>query len=353
MSRSPIALLALLATTAAHAQPRKAPAAAPSAEQRAAFKKHMTAAYALEKQKKWAQVVPELEAALAVIDSDARALAELGYAAMNAGDFAKAKRADEQAVQIAIDKPVKAAALYNLGLVAQRSGDAAGALRAFRASLELRPNKTVEQAVASLGAEATKPPPPFCAAGQKACDCVLADAFDDTDGRTCTLDPKPAIVPGFHVYHVERPWHSEHRDYLLDDRDQLVAIIGGGFEYRFGRVMNDLTLDKAEVLTIGGHKVLRIQTTDDTMETSGEDEANLQIIVTKLTTVTLCVLDKAATRCPLRNVPIAATNEPSNGKHTETVLDLTIAATGVATIKLVKGASDAQIDALVGPHPLW
>ncbi|MBA3538461.1 MAG: hypothetical protein H0T79_02430 [Deltaproteobacteria bacterium] len=38
---------------------------------------------------------------------------------------------------------------------------------------------------------------------------------------------------------------------------------------------------------------------------------------------------------------------------TETTLGIALAADGTATVKLVKGPSDGQIDALVGPHKLW
>src|SRR4051812_43399336 len=76
----------------------------PTRDQLAEYKKHLKAGWALQKAKQWAQAVIEFEAAAKVLDGDQRALAELGWSAMNAGDFVKARKADEQAVQVSVDK---------------------------------------------------------------------------------------------------------------------------------------------------------------------------------------------------------------------------------------------------------
>lgn len=344
-------------TPAAPADAARATAKAPTAEQRADYKKHMKAGWALQKQEKWAEAVGEFEAALAAIDGDQRALAELGFSAMSAGDFAKARRADEQAVQVAADKKVKAAALYNLGVVLEKTSDKDGALRAYHASLALRPNKTVEQAITKLGAtRATEPP--FCEPGAKPCDCVVHAAFDDglSDAADARCTPSAASpVPGFHVIHIERDIHDEKWDYLLDEHDQLAAVIGGGFMYRMGSVMDDLALDKAELKMIGGHRVLWIQTTESLDE---RDDNKDMPVETQHTLVTLCLPGDAKnpTRCPLRDVPIAQSRDGLSNRAAhaaETKLDLAIADDGTATLKLVSGPSDEQIDALVGPHKLW
>src|SRR5262249_34396073 len=162
--------------------------------------------------------------------------------------------------QVAADKKVKAAALYNLGVVLEKTNDKDGALRAYHASLALRPNKTVELAITKLGAAPTAEPP-FCAAGDKPCACVVRAAFGDGDGAHCE-QRADSPVPGFRVFHIERDYHDEKWDYLLDEHDQLVAVIGGGFMYRMGSVMDDLAFDKPRVKTIGGHRVLWIETTE-------------------------------------------------------------------------------------------
>src|SRR5262252_3060247 len=73
----------------------------PTKEQRAEFRKRMKAGWALQKESKWADAVPEFEAALVALPGDQRALTELGFSAMNAGDFVKARKADQEAILVA------------------------------------------------------------------------------------------------------------------------------------------------------------------------------------------------------------------------------------------------------------
>src|SRR5262245_17860580 len=85
-------------------KPAKTP---PTKEQRTEYKKHMKAGWAAQKAEKWADAVPEFEAALKAIDGDQRALTELGWSAQNDGDFVKARKVDDQAIRVAVDKNVK------------------------------------------------------------------------------------------------------------------------------------------------------------------------------------------------------------------------------------------------------
>jgi len=52
------------------------------------------------------------------------------------------------------------------------------------------------------------------------------------------------------------PW-----DYLLDERSQRVANIGGGIDTM--RVTETVSIAKLEIRTIEGHRVLWLQTDDD------------------------------------------------------------------------------------------
>ena len=74
-----------------------------------------------------------------VADRDDRALAELSFAAMSAGEQDLARKAGRQAVLTATEPKIRAAALYNLGRV-EEPGDPAKAAALYRASLALRPN---------------------------------------------------------------------------------------------------------------------------------------------------------------------------------------------------------------------
>jgi hypothetical protein len=144
----------------------------------------------------------------------------------------------------------------------------------------------------------------------------------------------------------------ESYDYLLDEHDQLAAVIGGDYEYHLGRYMFHQAADKVDTRTIGGHRVLWIEVSDELEETSG-DENTMRIDATRNTTVTLCLPGDARTptRCPLRTVPIL--REQSGATTSTTVVDLAIGNDGTATVKLKRGSSDDEINAVIGPHKLW
>jgi len=348
------AILGVLVAVSASAEPAKREVKQPSKAQRTAYKKHVKAGWAFQRASKWADATREFDQALAAVDGDPRALTELGFSAMNAGDFAKARRADEQAIQLAVDSKTKASALYNLGLVFEKSGDKTGALRSYLASLQLRPHKAVEQAVTRLGAK-PEAPPPFCEPGAKPCDCIRSEAFDEVDDQqgSCELSADAPPVKGFHIYHIERAFHFEHADYLLDEHDQRVAVLSSGFEYGHGRNSDEMTLRKAEVTTIGGHQLLRIETFDELSITAlpANDDDDVTVESHTRTLVTLCEVGIARTRCPLSEVPVV--DEYTGTQPTKTVLDLAITPDGVATVKLVKGSTDAATNKLIGPHKLW
>jgi hypothetical protein len=348
------AVLGVLVAFSASAEPVKREVKQATKAQRAAYKKHVKAGWAFQRASKWADATREFDQALVAVDGDPRALTELGFSAMNAGDFAKARKADEQAIQLAVDSKTKASALYNLGLVFEKSGDKIAALRSYLASLQLRPHKAVEQAVTRLGAK-PEAPPPFCEPGAKPCDCIRREAFDEIEEQqgTCELSKDVPPVKGFHIYHIDRAFHFEHADYLLDEHDQLVAVLSSGFESGHGRNSDEMTLSKAEVTTVGGHQLLRIETVDEltitTLPANDDDEVSLESHTRTL--VTLCEVGIAKTRCPLREVPLI--DEYTGTDPTKAMLDLAVTPDGVATIKLVKGATDAATNKLIGPHKLW
>lgn len=345
---------------AAAAKPAKRPP--PTKEQLAEFKKRMKAGWALQKATKWAESVPEFEAALVAVPSEQRALAELGWSAMNAGDFAKARKADEQAIKVAVDKKVRASGLYNLGLVQEKTGDKDGALKSFLASLQLRPNKTVEQAVGRLGAK-PETETVFCATGAKPCDCVFDAAYDEIqrENAKCDVTTTPAFpVKTFKLYHVSSDaFYGSQWTYALDEKNQLVGVVEGDSER--GHMTERTKLVKADLKAIGGHYVLWLETeyTTEVIVPTLEDSSQFESTATR--SVTLCVVGdgKTATRCPLREVPLSQVEEKgtidgdASPAKTETVTEVTIADDGTATVKLVRGPSDAQIAKLVGPHKLW
>jgi Tfp pilus assembly protein PilF len=336
----------------------------PTTEQKAELKARMKTGWAAQKDKEWAKAVTEFEAALVAVPGEPRALAELGWSAMNAGDFKKARTADEQAIAVAVDKKVKAAGYFNLGTVQEKTGDKDGALKSYVASLALRPNKTVMAAVGKLGTDpAAGNAKPLCAAGAPPCDCLKANfATPDMNSDIAKCTSEPASIAGFKIWKLDSDdtWSATYT-YLFDDAGRYVADLETDRDHRGG--LERIKVEKLEVKPIGDHKVLWIETSVEDSTQSVTDDGYKEEGLTGRQ-ITICVVGdaKAPTRCPLVAVPARAVYDTSfdeeNGKpksqhSTETVLDVALGTDGVVTIKLTSGPSDEQLDALVGPHKLW
>ncbi len=366
MKRAVVLVLAIASAAVADPRPHKAPPP-PTAKAKTEFKQHMKRGWAAQKTKQWAAAVPEFEAALVAVPADARALGELGFSAMNAGDFKKARIADEEAVAVAIDKKVKAAALYNLGTVLEKSGDKDGAVRAYLASVALRPNKTVGDAIVRLGQNPKAPAEVAglaCKPNQKPCACLKENAFTphfDAADATCE-EKTPAPLAGLHL------WELRGRGsyaYLFDDAGRYVADAELDIDRMQG--VEATFIDKVEKKSVGKHDVWwiwrNVENTQNSMSSTNDDDTRSEFEHAKL--LTLCVAGDAKTppRCPLVDVPVSRSVDvdvlAGNGKVTAkpapapTVLDVTVGTDGVATIKLKSGPSDDEVDALVGPHKLW
>lgn len=352
--------LKVAAVADAGAPAKKKPA--PTKQQLADYKKHMKAGWALQKDQKWAESVPELEAALKAIDGDQRALTELGWSAMNAGDYVKARKADDEAVKVAFDPKVKAAALFNLGTVYAKTGATDKARAAYALSLALRPNKTVEAELVKLGkqAEADKP---LCTPTEDACTCLRKDAFGDLapddDQPTCEPADIKLPVPAFKAYAVHQgPWTYT---YILDEHQSLVEELTQNDR---ARVYEESGVQKAELRTVGGHQILWLQTSDEATQMMPRDDDNMDSTDDTTIAVTLCVVGdaKTPTTCPVRDIPIEHTyssevmsddGSASGHKESATKTDVALADDGTATVKLVSGPSDEHLNALIGPHKLW
>lgn len=328
---------------------------APSKEQLAAYRQHMKAGWALQKQQKWAESVPEFEAAVKAIDGDQRALSELGWSAMNVGDLVKAKKADDEAVKVAFDPKVKASALFNLGSVYAKTGETERARAAYTLSLALRANKTVEAELVKLGKqpEAEKP---LCALTDDPCTCLRKAAFDEVDPAdppACEPVELKLPVPAFKAYALHQgPWTYT---YILDEHQDLV---GSMTLLDRMRVSETPTLEKAELQKIGGHQILWLQIRDQADQEEPRDDDSIDTSTDVTVAVTLCVVGDATTptRCPLRDVPLEHTHSSNmavDRGESATKTGLAIAADGTATVKLLSGPSDERLNRLIGPHKLF
>jgi hypothetical protein len=121
---------------------KAASAAASPNDGKNAYAEHMRAADALETKLQWADALRELEAALASQPNDPKALTEIGWAAYNAGNLARAKEASEAAATLATEPGLRGAALFNLGLAIAKEDPYASVSLMF-AGYTLRPNATV------------------------------------------------------------------------------------------------------------------------------------------------------------------------------------------------------------------
>jgi Flp pilus assembly protein TadD len=385
------------AATAAPTAPGKPkagkPAAAkPSKEQLKTYRTHLRAGRKLGKDKKWGEAAAEFEKALAALPGDARALSELGWAAFNAGDYAKARKANADSVKQAIDKNVKAASLYNLGRVEEATGNKEAAAKLYQESLTLRPNKIVAERLKSLGGKEPEPGP--APAGDELacgkpmpleaiCGCLKQQAEElDEDGAGadaaelgCEVEPEGKI-PGVRVVSAD-----------MSDMEQthvLAAKVPGGWAVvtvledvynpgAFG-ISESWELVSMEQVTVGGKQLLRITTKKSRHDSDlGINEEEDE----ETTSLTVCVLgdDKTATTCPL-SLPLSARyvrdrifdeseldeEEKAHIKEygskdlpikEELELDVTIADDGTATVVLKKGAASEWVKHHVGQQKLW
>src|SRR3569833_2771522 len=319
-----IALVAVMGTVVA-AEPAKK--AEPTKAQLKSGRKHMKAGWAAQRAKKWADATKEFEAALKDLDGDARALSELGWSAMNAGDFAKAKN---------------------------------GALRSMVESLALRPNQTVGEEAAKLGAKPGAPPPPFCAGDKPICTCLI-DAFPD-DQATCepATDLK-SPVKGWSFYKVKDfRWEST---YLVEDKTkEMLVELGSTDEHT--RTYTTSKVDQLTVKKVGGHQVLWAQvSSDNEQEFMGDTDEDYSS--TTETLITACVVGdgKIASHCesaPTKREHTSGHNQldsegmPKEGgksTHSAAELSVTLGDDGVLLVKLLKGSLDDN--SVVGPHKLF
>lgn len=356
-----------------------------TAEARAAYLKHLRAGRAFAKATKWGEATRSFEAALAAMPMDARALSELGWAAFQTGDYAKAKTANESSVKLAIDANVKAASLYNLGRVAEAGKDIATATAHYQASLQLRQNKTVAERLKKLGAapkaaELSATPSKCLAAMPRlddVCNCLIADEEPNFEGEKieCVATANPDHANNVSILEVKFSM-TESEFYLAyksADGYQAIADLGYLYAGGIGGVWNDFEVAAAYELPVGKAKLLRINTVRAGYDHDlGIDESENYAA----TDTILCVLSvdgKPQMTCPLKFTNVYTyTRDRLNMLDGEELDDLTksmqtpglpierayelrddISADGTVTIVLHRGNKQDAPAEVLGPHRLW
>lgn len=259
---------------------------------RAEYKRRLAAGRKAAKATKWSDAITELEAALAAIPGDDRALAELSFAAMSAGDHDKARAAGRQAVRTATDPKVKAAALYNLGRV-EENGAPAKAAALYRESLALRPNATVEQRLAALAKAGTGPSQPYACATPATLDAICACLNKTTDvaPEVQRCDTSDTGLPDFQLATYLIADVGEEQMALLGKSDggwSVVANLDSVYNPGMFGISEEWKLDSAKDERFGTHSIARFVSKKERSDADmGIDEAEFE----ETTTLVVCVRD--------------------------------------------------------------
>lgn len=343
---------------------------------RVAYGKHLAEGRRLAKAQQWAKAIVELEAALAVIPGDDRALAELSWAAFSSGDHAKARTTARAAVLAASNPKLEGAALYNLGRAEEALGDLTAAKAAYEQSVAQRPNEVVQKRLDEL---ATRVPTPTEALActtpidaSEVCACLLAarpaaDPPEFAAPPQCEL--QPTTVEGFSVARYTMSGLGEENVVLVAQGpkgwsavEQLDYVYNPG---AFG-IYEEWELASATERTIAGHAVVEFTSHRSRSDSDmGVDEAESEVTDTQI----VCVRGDATTapRCPLRvmtsytyerdRMGLAGEGEIASDMQTpglpirrETKIAVTIGEDGVARLRAEAGAANPE---QLGDRRLW
>ncbi|NUP10916.1 MAG: tetratricopeptide repeat protein [Polyangiaceae bacterium] len=293
-------------------------AKAPSAETRTTLVKHLTEGRKLSKKKDFKAAIVELDKALAVAPKDPRVLAEIGWAAFNAGDLDRAKDANKRALATTSEPKLRAQILYNTGRVAEEQKDTDAAKRAYGDSLVLRDNAEVKKRFEGVGGKPEEVARlwSICAEGfgstDDLCGCLVKKAGDfvslDGGNATCEM-AKDAPNLGdsrLSIARVKNETGSSTVSMLVakdGNKYRAVAQLGEDFEPGAFGVHNELQLKPGELKKVKGKSVAIVKS----LQTNADfNMAGLELCTYNLEQHTICILgdDKSPTVCP-RTVPVS------------------------------------------------
>jgi hypothetical protein len=302
-ARSAVVPAAIDAAVPVAVAPSAAPARVPTRVQLRSFRHHLNAGRKLGADDDWNGAVAQFEAALALEPESARALSELGWAALQLDDVDKARSASERSIVLAHDPKLKAASLYNLGRALEGGGDAGGALFAYERSLRLRPNHIVQQRYEALGGDGilrmSAPPCPHSSSKETICACLASSEAVPAERSLCSVGPAGADRELALVTHVALDSDAVRgrKTFFLarrqGERIAIAATLGHGFHGPMS--VDDLTIAGVTRSTIAGHDVIRV---DARLETGDAD--TMTIVERSIESrVTFCLADAAALVCPV------------------------------------------------------
>ncbi len=271
---------------------------------RAEYAKHLEEGRRLAKAGEWAKAIVELEAALAVIPGDDRALGELSWAAFSSGDHAKARTHARAAVLAATSPKVKGAALYNLGRAEEALGELAAAKTAYEQSVTLRPNTVVQKRLDELGKRVPASADPLpCTKpidSAKVCECLLATRPPDEAPLECEL--KPTGVEWFSFARYATSGLGEENVMLVARGPEGWSVVAQlDYVYNPGAfgIYEEWELASANERTIAGHTIVELTSHKSRSDSDmGIDESESEVT----DTLVVCLRGDATTppSCPLR-----------------------------------------------------
>lgn len=318
----------------------------------------LAAARKLCADRRWGNALSAFEDLARSAPDDAGLHSELGWAAFQAGDHAKARNALERSVALAKRPVTKAESLYSLGRVEEAAGRRDLAARRYRESLALRGSGVVEQRLRSLEDEkagslllAEPNGKRSCAEPMTladVCACVLPhlDTAPWKAETKCRVLDEPSVV-GFRL--LEAKTNAEEALFLLEAREAGWRVLAKLGTVVLGRsTLQNTTVEDTDV---AGTRVLRWTThlwehhlAPGTQE-GYDEERNI---------VTVCVGTPPLTRCPLviPLLDVYAPYGPGEGDEAATRLRIDIGNDGIAYVVLEAGVAPEE-QGLLGPHRLW
>jgi|GEM_PF-2873015 len=335
---------------------------------RADYQRQLALGRKAAKAAKWPEAIAALDAALVAIPGNDVALSELSFAAMSAGDAVTARRAGRQAVLVATEPKIKAAALYNLGRVEETDRPAL-AIALYDQSLALRPSAIVDKRRADLATRVSYTPPPLpCSTPMPAaalCSCVNKTTELEVAAQACTLTETD--LADFQYARYATSSVGEEEVLLVGKSDagwSVVARVDGIYNPGAFGIYEDWSWTSADEERFGTRSIARFVTDKSRSDSDpgvneSESESTTQLIV--------CVRDNAGgpPTCPIA-VPTAyrydrdvLIDDAEDGtiEHTaglpivrETKVSVTIGADGIAKVRAVAGRPDA---ALLGDKKVW
>jgi tetratricopeptide (TPR) repeat protein len=366
----------------------RADAGALSAEARASLLRHLRDGRKASSAKDWGGALKAFDQALAIAPDDARVLSEVGWAAFQANDLARAEAANKRALANTKDPKLRAATLYNSGRVAEARGQKDAATKLYRASLELRDNAEVKKRLAGIGAAPASSVEAAAAlvcregAGNldALCKCLLGhpdELMTLLEKPTCKKAPAAPMLHG-NLSVVE--WGSDggERAHLLvvreGERFRPVAELGRDYEPGAFGVHNSAEVKGGELKTVNGHTVVVVRSEQ---HNSDSNMAGLELCIDDEKIETVCAVDATvgSTRCAQVPVEVESgcglgvdpgdvsdlddetkqlvANLKKAGPHRRTKAAWSLADDGKLTVRIVEGARDLLPASALEPRALW